>query len=531
MVVSPEEWAAEAGIQILKSGGNAFDAAVAVGFALAVTYPSAGNIGGGGFLVGLKADGTAVAIDFREVAPAASNKDMFLDENGEMIDGLSTKTHKAVGVPGSVDGLLKAAELHGRLDRKKILAPAIALARDGFEVSYSFAKSLERGFSEKGKLGRFESTKTAFMIDGRPPRMGEILRQPDLAKTLRLIAKKGRDGFYTGRVAELIAADMKRRGGLITKEGLANYRSIERAPFIFHHGDFELITHPVPSSGGTTIAQILGLLDVQAMDDAGFHSAHAIHLVTEAQRLAFADRNYWMGDPAFYDVPVEVITSEAYLDERRKLLPRDGHAGDSAGVRHGAIESEETTHYCVADRWGNVVAVTTTLNSGYGMGAVAEGAGFLWNNQMDNFSAKPGAPNQYGMIGAEANSIEPGKRMLSSMTPTIVRRDGEFYMTMGSPGGPTIINTVLQIYLNVTVYGMNIESAIDAGRIHHQWTPDRIDHEAFAISPDTMTELEKKGYKLRRRGNMGMAAGILALEDGTLSGHADRRGSGVALGY
>ena len=527
MVASPEPLAAAVGIAILKAGGNAFDATAAVHFALAVTYPTAGNIGGGGFLVGLTAEGDTFALDFRETAPAAATRDMYVDENGEIIPGLSTRTHKAIGVPGTVDGMLKLVERYGNLSREEVLAPAIKLARDGFPVSYSLSRSL----SGNRKLRQFPATVKAFGLEGDGPQMGDILKQPDLASTLEAVAREGHKGFYEGRLADLIVADMKKHDGLITHEDLRGYTAKFREPFLFDHGEYQFITHPIPSSGGTTIAQMLGLLEIDELKKAGYHSAKAIALVTEAQRLAFADRNYWLGDPDFFDVPVTQITSKAYLEQRRRLLPTNGRAGRSQGVAHGVPESQETTHYTVADRWGNVVAVTTTLNSGYGMGAVAEGAGFIWNNQMDNFSAKPGVPNQYGLLGAEANAVEPGKRMLSSQTPTIVRRDGEFFMTMGSPGGPTIINTVLQIYLNVTVWGMDIQNAIDTQRIHHQWLPDVISHEPFAMSAETKAELMRMGYELQQRGSIGMAAGIMRTPEGYLAGHADRRGAGAAKGY
>ena len=527
MVASPEPFATDVGVAILEAGGNAFDATAAVHFALAVTYPAAGNIGGGGFLVGLPTDAEPFALDFREAAPAAATRDMYLDAEGNMIDGLSTRTHKGVGVPGSVDGMLELVERYGNLSRQEVLAPAISLARDGFPVSYR----LSRGLRRSDKLRQFAATVAAFGLQGDGPQLGAALVQSDLANTLETVSREGRAGFYAGRVADLIVADMQAHDGLITLEDLEGYSTKWPDPLIFTHGDYEWITHPLPSSGGMTIAQMLGLLHVPTMQAAGYNSSEAISMVTEAQRLAFADRNYWLGDPAFFDIPVARLTSSRYIERRRRLLPADGLAGDSDGVAHGQAESEETTHYTVVDRWGNVAAVTTTLNSSYGMGAVANGAGFLWNNQMDNFSAKPGVPNQYGMLGAHANAVEPGKRPLSSMTPSIIRRDGEFFMTMGSPGGPTIINTVLQIYLNVTVWGMDIQRAIDAARVHSQWLPDLIYHERFAISAETQSELWRMGYELRERGAIGMAAGIMRTLEGYLAGHADRRGDGTAKGY
>ncbi len=526
MAASPEPLATDVGVATLKAGGNAFDAAAAMQFALAVTYPTAGNIGGGGFMVGLTADGETFALDFREEAPAAATTDMFVDADGQMLQGVSTDTHRGVGVPGSVDGMLALLDRYGTLPRGDVLAPAIALARDGFTVSYALAGSLTR--SER--LRRFTTSVEAFgLADG--PRMGDRLAQPALASTLEAIAREGRDGFYRGPVADLIVADMQANGGLISHEDLVGYTAQWREPLVFDHAQYQFITHPVPSSGGMTIAQTLGVLNLPVLKRVGYHSAKAISMVTEAQRLAFADRNFWLGDPEFFDVPVERLLSRNYMEQRRRLLPQDGLAGQSSGVSHGPAESDETTHFTVADRWGNVAAITTTLNSGYGLGAVATGAGFLWNNQMDNFSARPGVPNQYGMLGADANSVQPGKRPLSSMTPTIVRRFGEFYLTMGSPGGPTIINTVLQIYLNVTVWDMDLQQAIDAPRVHHQWLPDRIDHEPFALSAETRAELERMGYELRERRSIGMAAGIRRTSEGFLAGYADRRGAGTARGY
>ena len=529
MVASAEPLATEAGLAILRQGGNAFDAAVAVGFALAVTYPTAGNLGGGGFLVGLTADGRRVAIDFREKAPAAAHRDVFLDAQGNPRPGASTASYQGIGVPGTVDGLLQVLERYGRLQRSAVLAPAIRLAREGFPVGYA----LERDLRGVRALRQWESTRRAFHLDGETggPTLGTVLTQPDLARVLADVARLGRDGFYAGRTADLIVADMKANGGLITHQDLAAYRAKEREPLVFEHNGYQLITHPLPSSGGVVLAQILGLLDVRALQAAGYHSAKSIAMITEAQRLAYADRNYWLGDPDFAKVPVERLISKGYLDERRRLLPTNGRAGRSVGLDHGEIESTETTHYTVADRFGNVVAVTYTLNSAYGMGAVATGAGFLWNNNMDNFSAKPGVANQYGMVGAEANSVQPGKRPLSSQTPTIVTKDGTFFLTMGSPGGPTIINTVLQIYLNVTVWGMNIDEAVGEHRIHHQWLPDQIDHEPLAISPDTRAELERMGYTLRELPRIGQAMGIMRTPEGYFVGSADRRGSGLAKGY
>ncbi len=530
MVVSAEPHATEAGVEILKQGGNAFDAAVAVGFALAVTYPSAGNIGGGGFLVGLTADGKQIALDFREKAPGTATRDMYLDDAGEVIPDLSTDTLLAVGVPGTVHGLLSVLEDYGTLPREKVLAPAIRLAEEGFPVGYALAASL-RDKDTRDRLTRFDSTAAVLYPDGEPLRFGETWRQQDLARTLRAIRDEGKAGFYQGRTARLLVDFMQRYDGIITHDDLQNYTSEYRAPFVFSYKEYSLITHPVPSSGGVTLAQILKLIEPVPIEEMGYHSAKYVHAIAEAERLAFADRNFHLGDPDFAEVPDYALIADEYIEKRRKQIPRN-KAGKSKRISHGRPEHEQTTHYCVVDKNRNVAAVTYTLNGGYGMGAVVQGAGFLLNNEMDDFSAKPGEPNMYGLIGAEANAIEPGKRMLSSMTPTIVLKDNRFDFTIGTPGGPTIITTNLQVFLNITEFGMNIREAIDQRRFHHQWLPDEIRHERFAFSPDTVRKLNAMGYTLdQAEGTMGHAAGIQLLESGILTGYDDGRGSGLAAGY
>lgn len=520
MVVSAEASATGIGVEILKEGGNAFDAAAAVGFALAVTYPAAGNVGGGGFCVGLKADGSTFAIDFREEAPRAASRDMYLDDAGDFVKGLSTETHLAVGIPGTTAGLLLLLDEHGTMEREAVLAPAIHLARDGFP--------LNRGPSER--LKNNAAARALFFPGGNALEVGDILVQPDLAATLTAISEHGRDGFYTGHVAESLVAEMQRHGGLISLDDLRDYAPEKRVPFTFADGPRRLICMPPPSSGGVTIAQILGLLDFEKLKAAGHQTAEYIHLLTEAERLAYADRNYFLGDPEYMEVELSQLTSKSYLKERRKLIPI-GQAGRSEGVSHGLPESEETTHFTIVDRWGNVVAITYTLNSSFGSGILVEGAGFFLNNQMDNFSAKPGVPNNYGLIGAAANAIAPGKRMLSSMTPTIVLEDDEFAFTMGTPGGSTIITSVLQIYLNISRFGMSMSDAIDAPRVHHQWLPDLIQPEEGAFSDEVAKELKTMGYEIKERKSIGRAEGIMRLEDGSLEGKTDRRAKGLALGY
>ncbi|MBZ0256505.1 gamma-glutamyltransferase, partial [bacterium] len=460
MVASPEPNAAKAGLQVLRAGGNAFDAAAAIGFALAVTYPAAGNLGGGGFLTGYTADGKSITLDFREMAPGAATADMYLDENGDPDSHLSTATLLASGVPGTPKGLLRFQEDYGRLPRAAVLNPAIRLAEDGFDVPYSLSRHLAY---KQDDLSRFESSAKIFFPNGKPLAFGDKLVQRDLGATLRRIRDLGADGFYQGETADLIAGYMQKHGGLITKDDLKNYQCKYREPFIFDYKDYQLITHPLPSSGGVVMAQVLKLVEPFPVASLQHNSSDYVQLVAEAERLAFADRNAWMGDPDYVDVPVEKMVSDEYLDQRRAMIPK-GKAGKSENVKPGAFESEQTTHFCVVDAEGNVAAITYTLNGSFGMGAVVEGAGFLLNNEMDDFTAKPGTANMFGLIQMEANKIEPGKRMLSAMTPTIVLKNGKFDMTMGTPGGPTIITTNLQIFLNRVEFGMNIREAIDAGR-------------------------------------------------------------------
>ena len=527
MAVSVEPHATAVGVAILKQGGNAFDAAVAMGFALAVTHPQAGNLGGGGFAVCLTGKGERSALDFRETAPAAATGGMFLDADGNVAPRRSTDTHLASGVPGSVAGLLALHERYGVLPRSAVLAPAIRLAREGFDTPKELADSLR---SAQARLTGFVGTAKVFYAGGAPPAFGARLRQPDLARTLQRIATSGRDGFYRGETSRLVAAEMKRHAGLVTEADLAAYSPKWRTPFVFEAAGHSVVTMPLPSSGGITLAQVLGLLDMDAQEATGPLSSAAIQRMAEAERLAYADRNHFLGDADFVDVPVERLVSKAYLAERAKLMPA-GRAGKSEGTGHGLAESTETTHFCVADRLGNVVAVTTTLNGGYGMGAVVEGAGFLLNNEMDDFTSKPGTPNMYGLVQSEANAIAPGKRMLSSMTPAIVLKDGSFAFTVGSPGGSTIITTVAQVFLNIAVHGMNIRDAIDAGRVHHQHLPDDLQYERRFVSFDTLEALRGMGYTLRPVASIGIAAGIQRTPDGLLAGWSDRRAGGSAAGY
>lgn len=526
IVVTAEPHATEVGAAILHDGGNAFDAAVAVGFALAVTYPQAGNLGGGGFLVALTANGKRIFLDFRETAPQAATRDMFLGEEGNIIERLSTDSLLSVGVPGTVDGLLGIQEEYGRLTRHDVLAPAIRLAKEGFRVDYPLAQSLQ---AHQEHLTRHESTTAIFYPNGESLGYGDVLAQPDLAATLTAIQQDGANAFYRGPIADRIVDYMKKHQGLITHEDLKQYSSRYREPFVFQYKNFELITPSLPSSGGIALCQILRLIEPFDFRQPGWMSAGYIHTMVEAERLAFADRNTHLGDSDFVDSPIHQLTSVDYLNERRRAMPSilDG-AGASDKVKAGSFESPETTHYCAVDRYGNVVAVTYTLNGSYGMGAVVEGAGFFLNNEMDDFSANPGQPNMYGLIQGESNAIEPGKRMLSSMTPTIALKDNRFAFTIGTPGGPTIITTVAQVFLNMAEFGMNIREAIEKPRFHHQWYPDEIQHETFCFSPETELELKRMGYRLKAVKSIGNAVGIERINEEILAGYADGRGYGSA---
>ncbi|MBM4162300.1 MAG: gamma-glutamyltransferase [Ignavibacteria bacterium] len=532
MVVSAEEVASKVGVQILRKGGTAVDAAVAVGFALAVTFPGAGNIGGGGFMVIRMADGRTVTIDYREKAPGAAHRDMFLDENGKYVPERSQEGYLSTGVPGSVAGLLHALEKYGTMSRRVVMQPAIDLARKGFRIKFEFAEEL-RG--EIDDIRKYPSTAKIFTKRGEPFEEGHLLIQRDLARTLQRIQKSGRNGFYRGKTADLIVAEMKRGGGLITHEDLGSYQAVERTPVQGSYKGLEIVSMGPPSSGGMMLVQMLNLLEPFNLAGSGFGSSRAISYLAEAMKLAYADRAQFMGDADFFPVPVGRLISKEYANERRLLLDTT-RATPSEEILHGAIElgeKTETTHYSVVDRWGNAVAVTTTLNGWYGNKIVVAGAGFFLNNEMDDFSAKVGAPNVYGLVGGVANSVEPNKRMLSSMTPTIVLEDGQPVMVLGSPGGSTIITTVLQVFLNVVEHRMNIAEAINAPRFHHQWLPDTLVYEKRGFPLDVVVNLEQRGYRLRERnGTQGRVEGIIIdRAKGILYGATDPRGYGAAIGY
>lgn len=533
VVSSRSALASEAGVDIMAAGGNAVDAAVATGFALAVTYPSAGNIGGGGFAVIRLADGKVRTLDSRERAPAAAHRDMYLDDEGELIPGLSTRTRAASGVPGSVDGLLVLLETYGTMDREQVLQPAIRLAEEGFPLTEDLARQFARVLDS---MRDFPASMKKFSKNGAPYQAGDIWRQPDLAKTLKLIASKGRNGFYSGEVADKIAAEMDKGLGLISKEDLADYRSVWREPVTGTYRGYEIWGMPPPSSGGALIVQMLNMLEPFDLRGMGWGSPGAIHLMVEAERRAYADRTEHMGDPDYFEVPLARLTAKEYARERFSNFDPQ-KASDSEEISAGSWpeESPQTTHFSVLDKWGNGVALTTTLNSSYGNKIVVEGTGILLNNEMDDFSAKKNVANQFGLLGREANAIEPGKRMLSSMSPTIVTKDDKPFLLTGSPGGSTIITTTLQVIVNVIDHQMPIDKAVSAPRFHHQWMPDAIWHGPGGIPESTLPVLKKMGHKnisQRFSGGIGDANSILYdAKSGTIYGMKDPRNEGAAVGF
>lgn len=530
MVASRSALASQVGSDILQAGGNAVDAAVATAFALAVTYPSAGNLGGGGFMVIRLADGSVYAQDARETAPQAASRDMFLDSDGNVNRGLSTNSLLASGVPGTVAGLLDALERFGSMDRRAVMAPAIKLAAEGFllddDLAAQFSRNLER-FAE------YPSSMAVFSRDGAAYEAGERWRQPELAASLERIAEQGREGFYKGETADLIVSAMQANGGLITHEDLERYQAVWREPVHATYRGYDIWSMPAPSSGGILLAQMLNMLEPYDLGQLGRDSAAGIHLLVEAQRRAYADRAEYLGDPDYVEVPAYILSSKAYARQRfADFDPQRASNSDDIEPGRWDDESPETTHFSVLDQHGNAVSLTTTLNLMYGNKFVVPGAGFLLNNEMDDFSSRPDTPNVYGLIGREANAIEPGKRMLSSMTPTIVSRDGAAYLVTGSPGGSTIINTVLQVIINIIDHGMGIEAAVSSPRIHHQWLPNIIRYEDGAISENTAAELRALGHIgiTRSPFSIGDANSILLGED-FIEGMADPRNAGGVAGY
>jgi gamma-glutamyltranspeptidase/glutathione hydrolase len=532
MVVSTDDYATEVGVGVLRSGGNAVDAAVAVHFALAVVNPAAGNIGGGGFLVLRSADGTTAALDFREKAPLAARRDMFLDSSGELTDQRLVG-HLASGVPGSVAGMWEAHRRFGSLPWPDLVQPAVELAR-GFEVTDQFRNWLEPEHVQE--LARFPASAAQFLPrGGEPPAVGDTLRQPDLAATLERIRDQGPDGFYRGVTADLIVAEMERGGGLITHEDLAAYVAVWREPLSFSYRGHTVVSVPPPSSGGATLALIANMLSGYDLSALGFQSPEVIHLYAETWKRAYADRNEYLADPDFVDVPLARLTSLDYAAERAASISMAA-ATPSAQVRPGlaepASESESTTHYSIIDEFGNAVAVTTTLNSWFGSKVTVTGAGFLLNNEMDDFSARPGSPNQYGLVQGERNAIEPGKRMLSAMTPTLVLSpDGSVRMITGTPGGSTIVTTVFQTISNVLDFGMNVVQAVNAPRVHHQHLPDELVYERRGLERATVRALEALGHRVVERRGVSGDVQMILVEDSVLTAWSDPRRGGRALGY
>lgn len=531
MVASQQELASQVGVDILKQGGNAVDAGVAVGFALAVTLPRAGNIGGGGFMMIYDAKtGETVALDYREKAPAKAFRDMYLDEQGNAVAEKSRYHGLAVGVPGTVAGLLKALEEHGTMTREQVLAPAIKLAENGYVVTPELANSLE---GLKDRLGKWPSTKKIFFReDGTPLRAGDVLKQPDLAKSLRLIVEKGRDGFYTGETAEGIVKAVNDAGGLMTLEDLKNYQAIDRKPVEGTYRGYKVVSMPPPSSGGTHIIQILNILEGYDLKASGMNSAKTIHLMSEAMKLAYADRSEYLGDPDFVKVPVAGLTSKKYADALRAQIDPE-KVRPAADIKPGKpqpYESDQTTHYSVVDKDGNAIANTYTLNFSYGTGLVADGTGILLNDEMDDFSAKPGVPNAYGLIGGEANAVEGNKRPLSSMSPTIVFKDDKPFLVTGTPGGSRIITTVLQIISDVIDHDLNIAEATNAPRVHDQWLPDEIRVES-TLNPDTIRLLEQMGHKVSVKDAMGSTNSIMVTPKGLYGASDPRTPDARTVGY
>jgi len=529
LVVSANPIASGVGVRILKKGGNAIDAAVAVQFALSVVYPGAGNIGGGGFMLYRSARGETAALDFREAAPLDATRDMYLDMYGQPITDLSLQGQLASGVPGSVDGMIKAHQKFGRLDWKELVQPAIDLARDGFPLTSAQANEFN---SFAGKFLEYNPDGVAF-TSKTPWKAGDVLIQHDLAKTLELIRDKGRAGFYDGEIASKIVAEMKRGNGIISLEDLKNYEAKWREPVVGSYRDYTIISMPPPSSGGIALIQLLKSVEEFPLNKWGFQRDSSVQVMIEAERRVYADRSVHLGDPDFYQVPQNELLNPKYNAIRMSDMNFD-RATPSSSIKAGdagSRESEETTHFSIVDQEGNAVSLTTTLNGSYGSMVVVNGAGFLLNNEMDDFSVKSGAPNMYGLIGGIANNIEPGKRMLSSMTPTILERSGDLFMVLGSPGGSTIITTVFQTILNVIDWDMNMQEAVDSPRFHHQWLPDEVTAERESFTPELRKELKDKGYSIVDRNAIGRVDAIIVSPNGELTAGADSRGDDAASGY
>ena len=531
MVSSQEALATRAGVEILKRGGNAVDAAVAVGFALAVTLPRAGNLGGGGFmLVHLNEQNKTIAIDYREMAPAKAHKDIFLDKQGNPVSKLSREHGLAVGVPGTVMGMELALEQYGTMSMEQVIAPAINMAKNGISVTPDLARSLS---GLKRRLSQWPSTKAVFYkADGSSYQVNELLKQPELAHSLSLIAKQGSKGFYQGETAQKIVSAVTDAGGIMTLDDLKQYKAIERKPVSGEYRGYQVVSMPPPSSGGVHVVQMLNVLEQFPIDKLGHNTANTIHLMAETMKRAYADRSEYLGDPDFYHVPVKELTSKEYAKNIAKQISLD-KVTPSSEIKPANLvpyESNQTTHYSVVDKWGNAVSNTYTLNFSYGSGLVAKGTGILLNNEMDDFSAKPGTPNGFGLIGGEANSVEAKKRPLSSMTPTMIMKDGKPYIVTGSPGGSRIITTTMQIIMNVIDHKLNAAEASQASRIHHQWLPDELRIER-SLNKDTINLLEAKGHNVTIKRAMGSTQTIIVTEDGLEGASDPRRAGSEASGY
>lgn len=528
-VVTAHPLASKVGVDILKMGGNAIDAAVAVQFALAVVYPNAGNIGGGGFMVYRSSKGEINALDFREKSPEKGHANMYLDKQGNVIEDLSVYGHLSAGVPGSVDGMVEAHKKYGKLDWKTLLNPAIALAEKGFPITKQQAEE----FNEYKESFQKYNPSGAPILKTTSWKKGDLFQQQELANTIRRIADHGRDGFYKGITADLIVKEMHKGNGIISYNDLENYKAVWRQPVTGYYRGHKIICMAPPSSGGPALVALLQSVAQYPLGKWGFQSDSAVRVMVEAERRIYADRAKYLGDPDFIRVPVKELTDSIFNSERLKAvnLTKATASSDVKAAKFPGYESEETTHFNIVDSEGNAVSITTTLNNSYGSRVFVSGAGFILNDEMDDFSVKPGVPNIYGLVGGKANAIEPNKRMLSSMTPTIVEKDGKLFMVVGTPGGSTIMTSVFQTIVNVIDYQQNAQQSVSSPRFHHQWLPDQIDVEKNAITPKVRKSLENAGYKISPRGNIGRVENIIILPNGKLQTGADPRGDDTASGF